>query len=77
MKKYHFPSIAVDAILEKDDHLLVVLRKKDPFKGSLAIPGGFMNEGERVEDAATREMLEETNLNIELIDILGDRKSTR
>ena len=71
MKKYHYPSIAVDVILEKDDHLLVVLRKKDPFKGSFAIPGGFMNEGERVEDAATREMLEETSLNIELIDILG------
>ena len=71
MKKYHYPSIAVDIILEKDDRLLVVLRKKDPFKGSLAIPGGFMKEGERVEDAATREMLEETNLNIEPIDILG------
>ena len=71
MKKYHYPSIAVDIILERDDHILVVLRKKDPFKGSLAIPGGFMNEGERVEDAATREMLEETNLNIEPIAILG------
>jgi 8-oxo-dGTP diphosphatase len=71
MKKYHYPSIAVDIILEKDDQILVVLRKKDPFKGSLAIPGGFMNEGERVEDAATREMLEETNLNIEPIAILG------
>lgn len=71
MKKYHYPSIAVDIILEKDDRILVVLRKKDPFKGSLAIPGGFMNEGERVEDAATREMLEETNLNIEPISILG------
>ncbi len=71
MKKYHYPAIAVDVIVERDDHLLVVLRKKDPFKGSLAIPGGFMNEGERVEDAATRELLEETNLNIELIDILG------
>jgi len=71
MKKYHYPSVAVDIILEKDDHLLVVLRKKDPFKGSLAIPGGFMKEGERVEDAATREMLEETNLKIEPIHILG------
>ena len=28
MKKYHYPSIAVDIILEKDDHILVVLRKK-------------------------------------------------
>ncbi|MDQ5869374.1 MAG: NUDIX hydrolase [Thermoproteota archaeon] len=71
MNKYHYPSVAVDIILEKDDNLLLVLRKKDPFKGSLAIPGGFVNEGERVEDAARREMLEETNLNTELIDILG------
>jgi 8-oxo-dGTP diphosphatase len=41
------------------------------FKYSYAIPGGFINEGERVEDAAMREMKEETNVDIEPTDIFG------
>lgn len=49
----------------------MVRRKKDPFKGMLALPGGFVNEGETVEDAMKREVLEETSLEVEPIDILG------
>ncbi|MDQ5868749.1 MAG: NUDIX hydrolase [Thermoproteota archaeon] len=71
MVKYHYPAVAVDVIVEKDEKLLLIKRRNDPFKGLLAIPGGFVNEGERVEDTAVREMLEETNLNIEPINILG------
>jgi 8-oxo-dGTP diphosphatase len=71
MTKYHYPAVAVDIIVEKDDKLLLIRRKNEPFKGLLAIPGGFVNEEERVEDTAVREMLEETNLNIEPISILG------
>jgi 8-oxo-dGTP diphosphatase len=40
-------------------------------KLSFAVPGGFVNEGERVEEAAKREAKEETSLDIELVDILG------
>lgn len=71
MTKYHYPAIAVDVIVENDDKLLLIKRKIDPFKGSLALIGGFVNEGERVEDAAIRETLEETHLTIEPTDILG------
>ncbi len=71
MVKYHYPAVAVDVIVEKDEKLLLIKRRNDPFKGLLAIPGGFVNEGEKVEDTAVREMLEETNLNIEPINILG------
>ena len=49
----------------------MIRRKKDPFKGQLALPGGFVNEGETVEDAMKREALEETSLEVEPIDILG------
>ncbi len=45
-------------------------RKNDRFKG-FDIPAGIVNEGERGEDAARREMLEEMNLTIEPTDILG------
>ena len=71
MKEYQKPAVTVDMILEKDGNLLLVKRKKDPFKGFLCIPGGFVNMGERVEEAAKREALEETNLNVEPTDILG------
>jgi 8-oxo-dGTP diphosphatase len=71
MKEYPKPAVTVDMILEKDGNLLLVKRKKDPFKGFLCIPGGFVNVGEKVEEAAKREALEETNLNVEPTDILG------
>ena len=65
------PSVMVDAIVERDDKLLLVKRKKDPFKGSLIFPGGKVDIGEKVEDAVKRELREETSLEIELTDILG------
>jgi len=73
MKEQHYknPTPTVDAIIQKDSQILLVKRKKEPFKGYLVLPGGFVNEGERVEDAAKREIKEETSLDIELIDILG------
>lgn len=49
----------------------MVRRSKDPFKGQLALPGGFVNEGETTEDAMKREVIEETSLEVEPIEILG------
>lgn len=49
MSKHHCPAGAVDVIIEKDDKLLLIRRKNEPFKGLLAIPGGFVNEGERLK----------------------------
>ncbi|MGC2570156.1 MAG: NUDIX hydrolase [Candidatus Nitrosopolaris sp.] len=71
MKTQRNPIPTVDTIIQKNSHILLVRRKKDPFKGFFSIPGGFVNEGERVEDAAKREAKEETSLDIELVHILG------
>lgn len=69
--QYRSPAPAVDVILQRDSKVLMIRRKKDPFKGQLALPGGFVNEGETVEDAMKREAMEETSLEVEPIDILG------
>jgi 8-oxo-dGTP diphosphatase len=71
MGEYRNPVPSVDIILQKGSEILLVKRKNEPFKGHLALPGGFVNEGESVENASIREAVEETSLEIEPIDILG------
>ena len=44
---------------------------KEPFKDYLGLPGGFVNVGETIEEAARREVKEETSLDVELTNILG------
>jgi ADP-ribose pyrophosphatase YjhB (NUDIX family) len=71
MKVYKNPTPTVDVIIARDSKILVVKRKKNPFKDEFAIPGGFINENETVEQAAVRELMEETTLPVRLIEILG------
>lgn len=60
------PSVAVDIIIftvdSKDLKVLLIKRKINPFKGMWAIPGGFVRQGETLEEAARRELREETNV---------------
>jgi 8-oxo-dGTP diphosphatase len=51
--------------------ILLVKRKKDPFKDYFALPGGFVDKGERVEDAVRREAEEELSVKVEPTNILG------
>lgn len=61
---YPMASLAVDIIIHdlKKQNFLFIRRKSNPFQGKLALPGGFVNENEKLEDAAKRELYEETNL---------------
>src|SRR5215510_1981713 len=69
--KHSNPTPTVDIILQRDSRIMMVKRKRDPFRGQLALPGGFVNEGETAEDAMKREALEETSFVVDPIEILG------
>lgn len=49
----------------------MIKRKYDPYKGSWALPGGFVELGETVESAVVREAKEETGLELEIIELVG------
>ena len=60
------PRLTVDVIVEVGKDRLVLIRRKNPPPG-WALPGGFVDAGETVEEAAVREALEETSLWVELV----------
>jgi 8-oxo-dGTP diphosphatase len=71
MTKYKNPALTVDTIILDENKVILIKRLNNPFKDHWAIPGGFVEYGERVEDAAVREAKEETGLDIELTKLVG------
>lgn len=72
MGKYRNPSLTTDIFIFDDDlNFILIKRKNEPYKDYWALPGGFVDYGECVEDAAIREALEETSINVELKELVG------
>ncbi|PTD94060.1 hypothetical protein C9439_04745 [archaeon SCG-AAA382B04] len=69
--KYKIPALAVDAIIREKEKIVLIKRGKEPFKGRWALPGGFVKEGEKTTQAISREVEEETNLKIEIKNLVG------
>jgi len=59
----------VDSIVIKSGHVLVVRRKGNPGKGLIALPGGFLNQDERTQAGALRELKEETAIKVSKEDL--------
>lgn len=81
MDTYKRPSVTVDVLVFTIDKnilkVLLVKRGIEPFKGQWAIPGGFIKINESLEDAARRELLQETglkNIYMEQLYSFGDPK---
>jgi len=69
--KYKNPKLTADGIIIKDDKIVLIKRKNSPFKGLWALPGGFVEYGEKVEDTVVREAFEETGLKTKITNLLG------
>jgi len=60
------PKITVDIIVELEGKGIVLIERKNPPHG-WAMPGGFVDDGESLEQAAVREAKEETSLDVKLV----------
>lgn len=70
-RDFNNPITAVAAlILDPEDRLLLIRRAKEPALGLLAMPGGFVDAGESLEQAVRREIAEEIGLALTSVDYL-------
>lgn len=72
-----FPTrpVTVDCVVIENDAVVLIKRGHEPFKDYYALPGGFVDVNETVEDACRRELLEETALvarSLQMIGIFSD-----
>jgi len=63
------PRLTVDVVVRRDDSLLLIERRYEPL--GWALPGGFVDYGEKVEAAAARELMEETRIEAQDMKMLG------
>ena len=70
MEMYHNPIPTVDIIIAVEGGIVLIMRKNNPV--GWAIPGGFVDYGESLENAAVREAKEETSLDV----VLGEQLHT-
>ena len=69
------PYLAVSAAIIRDGKVLVVRRARQPALGIFTLPGGGVETGETLMQAATREVREETSMDIEPVALAGHREA--
>lgn len=68
---YKISRITTDGVIIKKQQILLIKRKNTPFKGKWALPGGFVEYGEKTENAVIREVFEETGLKTKINQLAG------
>jgi 8-oxo-dGTP diphosphatase len=68
---YYDPKVAVTSVIQRSGKVLMIRRANDPGHGLWSMPGGYVDRGEVVEEAATREVREETGLEVEIERLIG------
>ena len=69
------PFLAVSATIYRDGRVLLVRRARAPGRDLFSLPGGVVEAGETLAEAVAREVLEETGLTIEPVELAGHREA--
>lgn len=64
------PLVGVGAVIVHEGRVLLVRRGREPLKGHWTLPGGVLEVGEALHDGITREIKEETGLEVEVIELI-------
>ena len=68
---YYDPKVAAVTIVAREGKVLLVRRANEPGYGLWSVPGGYVDRGEVVEEAAAREVFEETGLKVVIDQLIG------
>src|SRR5512133_3386348 len=74
------PKVAAAVLVERDGCVLLVRRVNEPFRGLWTLPAGFVNGGEDPAEAAARECVEETGLEVHVrrvLEIISGKEHAR
>ena len=63
--------VTIDAVIIRNQMILLIKRRADPYKGFWALPGGYVDWDESVEDAVKREVKEEADLDLKGLKLVG------
>jgi bifunctional NMN adenylyltransferase/nudix hydrolase len=69
--------VTADAVVVQSGHILIIERRSNPGKGLLALPGGFVEQNERIKDSMIRELREEARLKVPTGFLEGSIKATQ
>lgn len=69
--------VTVDCVVIKSGHVLLVRRKGNPGRGQIALPGGFLNQAELIQEGALRELKEETGIKVDKETLEGSIRDQR